>query len=102
VRNFFIIQAARELHLVFPSDMATAITIRNMHLASQGTAAAVTRIKALAYSFAYSFVAVTVSQFAIGILWVGLSAVESIVDNLGLAHIHVDLRRDWQSHGLGF
>lgn len=38
LRKFFIINAARELNLVFPSATATAMAIRSMHAVGSGAA----------------------------------------------------------------
>lgn len=70
VRRFFIIHAARELQLVFPSSYATATTIRSMHLAMDGARQAKKKMKALSLGFAYAVICRVLSQFAIGILWV--------------------------------
>lgn len=70
VRNFFVIQVARELHLIFPSSFATAVTIRSMHLAAGGTSLAKRKMRALSYAFIYAMTIRVVSQYAIGIFWV--------------------------------
>ncbi|KAI2640328.1 OPT superfamily oligopeptide transporter [Hypomontagnella submonticulosa] len=69
LRRFFIIHAARELQLVFPSSYATATTIRSMHLAMDGARQAKKKMKALSLGFAYAVICRVLSQFAIGILW---------------------------------
>jgi hypothetical protein len=74
VRKFFILIAARDLHLVFPTPSATAVTIRDMHLASSssgndnGEGRHKMRVLGLAFGFAGALR--VVSQFAVGILWV--------------------------------
>jgi hypothetical protein len=70
VRQFFIIQVARDLHLIFPSSSATAITIRGMHLAADGGSMARRKMKALIQAFAFACIIRVVSQYAIGIFWV--------------------------------
>ncbi|KAL9079264.1 MAG: hypothetical protein Q9157_001835 [Trypethelium eluteriae] len=47
LRKFFICWVGRELGLIFPSSSATAITIRGMHMASEGGASAQNKTKAL-------------------------------------------------------
>lgn len=69
LRKFFIIYVARELRLIFPSASATAMTIRRMHAATTGEAAAKAKMKALSIAFAIAFVLRVVSQYAVGILW---------------------------------
>jgi hypothetical protein len=70
VRQFFIIQVARDLHLIFPSSSATAITIRGMHLAADGGSMAQRKMKALIQAFSFACIIRVLSQYAIGILWV--------------------------------
>jgi hypothetical protein len=70
VRQFFIIQVARDLHLIFPSSSATAITIRGMHLAADGGSTARRKMRALIQAFSFACVVRVMSQYAIGILWV--------------------------------
>ena len=73
VRQFFIIQVARDLHLIFPSSSATAITIRGMHLAADGGSGAQRKMKALIQAFSFACIVRVISQYAIGILWVCLN-----------------------------
>ncbi len=70
VRQFFIIQVARDLHLIFPSSSATAITIRGMHLAADGGSMAQRKMRALIQAFSFACIIRVLSQYAIGILWV--------------------------------
>ncbi|KAI0378060.1 OPT superfamily oligopeptide transporter [Hypomontagnella monticulosa] len=69
LRRFFIIHAARELQLIFPSSYATATTIRSMHLAMDGARQAKKKMRALSLGFAYAVITRVLSQFAIGVLW---------------------------------
>ncbi|CZS88195.1 hypothetical protein WAI453_000615 [Rhynchosporium graminicola] len=69
LRRFFIIDAARELNLVFPSLSATAITIRSLHLASDGVSSAKKTMNALGYSFTGALLLRFCSRFAPGLLW---------------------------------
>lgn len=69
LRKFFIIHVARELHLIFPSFSATAMTIRSMHLAGTGEAMAKLKMRALSIAFGVAVVLRVVSQYALGILW---------------------------------
>jgi hypothetical protein len=70
VRQFFIIQVARDLHLIFPSSSATAITIRGMHLAADGGSMAQRKMRSLIQAFSFACIIRVLSQYAIGILWV--------------------------------
>jgi hypothetical protein len=70
VRQFFIIQVARDLHLIFPSSSATAITIRGMHLAADGGSMAQRKMRSLIHAFSFACIIRVLSQYAIGILWV--------------------------------
>lgn len=74
VRQFFIIQVARDLHLIFPSSSATAITIRGMHLAADGGSMAQRKMRALIQAFSFACVIRVLSQYAIGILWVRMTS----------------------------
>lgn len=69
LRKFFIIYVARELRLIFPTPSAVAVTIRSMHSAVGGEAAAKAKVKALGYAFAFATILRVVSQYALGILW---------------------------------
>lgn len=69
VRKFFIIYIARELRMIFPTPMATAMTIRSMHNALGGERLAMMKMKALSIAFSCAIVLRVVSQYAIGILW---------------------------------
>ena len=74
LRKFFIIKAARELRLLFPSSSATAITIRSMHLAAdRGSSSAQNQMKVLTVAFVAAFTLRVLSPFAVGILWVSLA-----------------------------
>lgn len=73
VRNFFLVQVARELNLIFPSSSATAITIRSMHQAASGASMARHKLAALLYAFIFAVLLRVASQYAIGILWVSLA-----------------------------
>jgi hypothetical protein len=61
---------ARDLNLVFPSSMATAITIRSMHSAADGEKSAGRKMKATLYAFGAAMVLRILSQYALGFLWV--------------------------------
>ncbi|KGO69687.1 Protein of unknown function DUF3328 [Penicillium italicum] len=69
LRKLFIYKVAKELHLIFPSSSATAITIRGMHMATDGDAAGQKMMKALGISVVVALSLRVVSQYAIGILW---------------------------------
>ncbi|MCJ1309402.1 hypothetical protein MMC25_003061 [Agyrium rufum] len=70
LRKFFIIHAARDLNLLFPSSSATAITIRGMHLAAeQGRSSAQSQMNFLAAAFVVALIMRVISQLAIGIFW---------------------------------
>ncbi|OAX82925.1 hypothetical protein ACJ72_02713 [Emergomyces africanus] len=69
LRNFFLVQVARELNLIFPSSSATAITIRSMHQAASGASMARQKLAALLYAFIFAVLLRVASQYAIGILW---------------------------------
>ncbi|PGH14929.1 OPT family oligopeptide transporter [Helicocarpus griseus UAMH5409] len=69
LRNFFLVQVARELNLIFPSSSATAITIRSMHQAASGASMARQKLAALLYAFIFAVFLRVTSQYAIGILW---------------------------------
>ncbi|EAQ83512.1 hypothetical protein CHGG_09916 [Chaetomium globosum CBS 148.51] len=72
VRRFFVLEAARDLHLVFPTPLATAITIRDMHQASaEGPTGRTTRrkMRILGWTFGLASALRVGSQFAVGILW---------------------------------
>ncbi|CAN8105343.1 unnamed protein product [Discula destructiva] len=69
LRKFFIIYVARELRLIFPTPSAVAVTIRSMHSAVGGEAAAKAKVRALGYAFAFATILRVVSQYALGILW---------------------------------
>lgn len=69
MRNFFIIYVAEELHLVFPSSAATAITIRSMHLAAEGGTLALRKMRALSWAFVAAASLRVLSQYAMGLLW---------------------------------
>lgn len=70
VRRFFIIKVAKDLNLVFPSSSATAITIRSMHLAADGSDSAWKTMKALGVAFTFAGGLRILSQYALGLLWV--------------------------------
>ncbi|PGH05441.1 hypothetical protein GX51_02965 [Blastomyces parvus] len=69
LRNFFLVQVARELNLIFPSSSATAITIRSMHQAASGASMARQKLAALLYAFTFAVILRVASQYAIGVLW---------------------------------
>jgi hypothetical protein len=66
VRKFFIIYVARELRLVFPTPMATAMTIRSMHDAVHGAYIGKMKLRGLMTSFGGAFVLRVVSQYVPG------------------------------------
>lgn len=51
--------------------MATAITIRNMHSAADGEGSSGRKLKAMLYAFGAAMALRIVSQYALGLLWVG-------------------------------
>ena len=69
MRKFFIIYVARELRLIFPTNSATALTIRSMHLAAGGEALAKLKMRAMSGAFTGAMLLRVVSQYALGILW---------------------------------
>lgn len=69
LRKFFIIYVARELRLVFPTPVATSMTIRSMHAAVTGEAIAKLKMKALSIAFSLALILRVVSQYCLGILW---------------------------------
>lgn len=69
LRKFFIIYVARELRLIFPTPSAVAVTIRSMHSAVDGEAAAKAKVRALGYAFGFATLLRVASQYALGILW---------------------------------
>lgn len=81
MRRFFIVSAARELNLVFPSLSATAITLKNMHTAVDGASLAKQKMRTLAWAFSWAVTARVVSQYAVGVLWVCLSVSYSRIDS---------------------
>jgi OPT family oligopeptide transporter len=94
LRKFFILNVARELKLVFPTPVATAMAIRSMHAVGSGAAEAVKKIKAMGYSFLGAMIHIVVSQYADGILhnwhpftwfyiWSGYKNKAQLVDNWG-------------------
>lgn len=94
LRKFFILNVARELKLVFPTPVATAMAIRSMHAVGSGAAEAVKKIKAMGFSFIGAMVHIVVSQYADGILhnwhpftwfyiWSGYKNKAMLVENWG-------------------
>ncbi|CCF38542.1 hypothetical protein CH063_09600 [Colletotrichum higginsianum] len=69
LRKLFIEDAARDLDLVFPSSMATAMSIHSMHSAADGEEAARPKLKATIYAFGAAMVLRVISQYAPGLLW---------------------------------
>ncbi|MCJ1251795.1 hypothetical protein MMC30_009033 [Trapelia coarctata] len=70
LRQFFIIDVARELHLVFPSSSATAVMIRNLHTTTEGQSSTTqSKMKALTVAFGFAMTLRILSQYAIGVLW---------------------------------
>jgi len=55
--------------MIFPTPMATAMTIRSMHNAIGGERIAKLKMKGLSIAFSAALVLRVVSQYAIGILW---------------------------------
>jgi hypothetical protein len=71
VRKFFIILVAKDLHLIFPTPSTTAITIRNMHQASNdGSSMPKRKMRVLCIAFVFAVALRVLSQYAVGILWV--------------------------------
>ncbi|KAI1654607.1 oligopeptide transporter [Daldinia decipiens] len=69
LRKFFIIQVGRELKLLFPTATAVALTIRSMHAGATGAAEALSKLKALSWSFMAALVQRVASYYAVGILY---------------------------------
>ncbi|KAL4875678.1 OPT superfamily oligopeptide transporter [Aspergillus karnatakaensis] len=69
LRHFFLVRIARDLDLRFPSSTATATTIRSMHQAVVGGAAARRKLRVMATAFFGALALRVASQYAIGILW---------------------------------
>ncbi|KAF2648683.1 oligopeptide transporter [Lophiostoma macrostomum CBS 122681] len=69
MRKFLIVYIAKELNLIFPTNSATAMTIRSMHQAATGEAIAKLKMIGLSVSFVVALVLRVVSQYAPGILW---------------------------------
>ncbi|KAF9881492.1 hypothetical protein CkaCkLH20_00638 [Colletotrichum karsti] len=69
LRKFFIIRTARELKLMFPTNTATALTIRSMHAGVTGAREAVSKLKALGAAFTICIAHRVASLYAIGILY---------------------------------
>lgn len=59
------------MQLIFPSSSATAIIIRGMHMAANGDVAGRMRMLALLYSFIIALFLRVISQYTLGIFWVG-------------------------------
>jgi len=93
VRSFFIVHAARELQLVFPSSFATATTIRSMHATVSSSKVTQQQLRALSMAFVYAMVCRVVSQFAIGFFWVSVDYTSKlsahILTSAGLAFVHL-------------
>lgn len=75
MRKFFIEKVARELNMVFPSSMATAITIKNMHATADRSDLASRKLKATIYAFVAAMTLRILSQYALGVLWVRILAI---------------------------
>ncbi|KAK1981466.1 OPT oligopeptide transporter protein-domain-containing protein [Colletotrichum cereale] len=69
LRRLFVEDAARDLDLIFPSSMATAMSIHSMHSAADGEEAARPKLKATMWAFGAAMVLRVVSQYAPGLLW---------------------------------
>ncbi|KAF4856798.1 putative metal-nicotianamine transporter YSL5 [Colletotrichum siamense] len=69
LRKFFIIRTARELRLMFPTNTATALTIRSMHAGVTGARDAVSKLKALSIAFGICICHRVASLYAVGILY---------------------------------
>lgn len=69
LRKFFIIQAARELKLMFPTPTATALTIRSMHAGASGRLEAMKKLKGLGIAFVSALIHRVASSYAVGILY---------------------------------
>ncbi|CAK4033799.1 OPT superfamily oligopeptide transporter [Lecanosticta acicola] len=70
LRRFFIVHAARDLSLIFPTPSATAIAIRDMHEAADDDSSITQRkMRVLTQSLSFALVLRVVSQFAIGLFW---------------------------------
>lgn len=93
VRSFFVIHAARELRLLFPSSYAAATTIKGMHLAADGARVAKKKLKALLLAFAYAVTSRVLSQFATGLFWV--STHMKIEKSMSQTKILTNDTQDW-------
>ncbi|KAI0505383.1 OPT oligopeptide transporter protein-domain-containing protein [Xylaria bambusicola] len=69
LRKFFIEHVASELNLVFPSSMATAITIRSMHSAANGEQVATLKMRTTIYAFIAAMTLRVTSQWMPGVFW---------------------------------
>ena len=70
----------RDLDLIFPSSMATAMSIHSMHSAADGEKAAHPALKATIYSFGAAMLLRIVSQYVPGVLWVGENTCTTMPD----------------------
>ncbi|KAI3325006.1 oligopeptide transporter [Xylariaceae sp. AK1471] len=68
MRQFFLVEVARDLNLIFPTALVTATTIRSMHLATDSNTDAHRAFTSLFSSFGAATLLTVVSQFALGIL----------------------------------
>ncbi|KAI9686320.1 MAG: hypothetical protein M1820_010644 [Bogoriella megaspora] len=69
LRKFFICWVGKELGLIFPSSSATAISIRGMHMAAEGSSSARNKTKALGLAFGFAAILRVLSQYFMGLLW---------------------------------
>ncbi|KAJ3511580.1 hypothetical protein NM208_g15414 [Fusarium decemcellulare] len=69
LRSIFLFRLARQLRLVFPLGMASAITIRTLHSVKDGTRTAEDSLKTISLSFGVSFIWSICTSYAPGILY---------------------------------
>jgi hypothetical protein len=99
VRNFFLVQVARELDLRFPSSTATATTIWSMHQAVEGGIKARRKLRVMVIAFVAALILRVASQYAIGILWVKhtQTSPDNELTRLGLAPVYLDGNQRYRS-----
>ncbi|KAI2602231.1 oligopeptide transporter [Hypoxylon sp. NC1633] len=67
MRQFFLIDVARDLSLIFPTALVTATTIRSLHSVSKSDRSTQRSFSSLFYAFGAATLLVVVSQYALGI-----------------------------------
>ncbi|KAI8712159.1 hypothetical protein NCS52_01313400 [Fusarium sp. LHS14.1] len=69
LRSLFVLRLARQLSLYFPLGTASAITIRALHSAKEGSTQARDNIKIISWSFSFSLIWSVCTSYAPGILY---------------------------------